>query len=437
MHKLIFSLFIIALISIVVYAEPTRPSYYNLRDLPSVTIESLGGVGDGITDCSSMLSAAFARGSSVLLGPGTYYCASPVVLGTNCQIIGSGNRISQVKGAPGQAVFKVPSGSAEHIVMRDFRIREGAYGISSTEGGTLSSCQLENIEFYLQEAAGIYFNATGSYFIANDLIGCSFINCHAGISLLSGESNLIFEQLSSTSVELRSNFGTSLAASQFSIIGCRFEAGSASAIITNNGFANLNISQNYFEDKGSPHCSIYVVGASGKGLNYSWNYHSLNNPNPNTITLDLGTGINNSMITGNTLATSTLDGEFCTGITWFGNTLAAGQFLVRADSRCFLYNDIGSPINHLIELGEGYPFQVSNSSVQWINGSGIITADTTASNSWRVYPSSASNTGLLIDSDGYPESPGYGYGLSLRSPNGTRYILKVTDGGIATTSPRP
>ena len=135
----------------------------------AINVKTYGAVGDGVTDDSAAVQAAFDAASDgiVQFGPDTYIVTQQIEVTRPCLILGAGRGATVIRATTlgaSAAVFKVTS---SNVVVRDLTIRgpssavyvadECGLWFYGTSGAPLTDCVAENVEVYNTGSYGILF----------------------------------------------------------------------------------------------------------------------------------------------------------------------------------------------------------------------------------------------------------------------------------------
>lgn len=114
-----------------------------------VTPESKGAIGDGITDDTDAVHAAFATGEAIEL-PGKYKITSPIILSTYDQVIEGDGFSSQILPSGPINAF-TSTGSLVRIIARDFSIVGGPETLDAIDlsSGNAYMTELNNLNIYV------------------------------------------------------------------------------------------------------------------------------------------------------------------------------------------------------------------------------------------------------------------------------------------------
>jgi len=95
---------------------------------PAVSVKDYGAVGDGVTDDTAAINAAFASGESIYIPPGDYLCKNYV------QAPEDNTAPVRIVGAPGARIFTDASWNLMYLKDCTDVTFEGRNGASQPEG---------------------------------------------------------------------------------------------------------------------------------------------------------------------------------------------------------------------------------------------------------------------------------------------------------------
>jgi len=208
----------------------------------SVSVKDFGAIGDGVTDDTAAIQAAFAASIEVYFPSGSYLTSSPVKLGDgNARRVYGASRYSTKIENSTSDVFKIETNDAGYLHMSDLHIRSQSGGGHCFKISTNSSVMsFDNLELRQDNADKSIWDQQGGY---SGNVSWNQIRCYANST-----SNLTAHPFNIESTDIVNGWSFKNMRCEKTLGTLQFfnlNTANASSFVTNCSFENITFQEPY------------------------------------------------------------------------------------------------------------------------------------------------------------------------------------------------